>query len=82
MKIPPHDLEERQWAESVYPMNLPDQLRKMGVHVEVKCPSHHDPDISHTFSELCKDARIQWVQMSGSGHSIIKTPEEGWKENK
>ena len=58
-------------------MNLPDQLEAMGVHVEVKCPSHHTPDVSHTLTEYCKDARIQWVQMSGS---VTKTPEQGWKE--
>jgi hypothetical protein len=67
-------------------MKLADQLQKMGVHVEVKCPSHHElaggPDKSHTLTEYCEDARIQWVQMRGSGHSIIKTPEEGWEENK
>ena len=58
-------------------MELADQLQKMGVHIEVKCPSHHTPDTSHTLTEYCDDARIQWVQMSGS---ITKTPEEGWKE--
>ena len=60
-------------------MKIADQLQKMGVHVEVKCPIHHDPDASHTLTEHCGDARIQWVQMRGS---ITKTPEEGWKENK
>jgi hypothetical protein len=70
-------------------MKLADQLQKMGVHVEVKCPSHHElaggPDKSHTLTEYCEDARIQWVQMSGSvlrRHAATKTPEEGWKENK
>ena len=68
-------------------MKIPDQLRKMGVHVEVKCPDYYGlaggPDKSHTLTDVChEDARIQWVQMRGSGHSIIKTPEEGWKENR
>ena len=53
-------------------MKIADQLEAMGVHVEVKCPSHHpDPDTSHTLTEYCDDARIQWVQMSGS---VTKTP--------
>jgi hypothetical protein len=60
-------------------MTVIDQLQKMGVHIEVKCPTHYpDPDKSHTLTEFCDDARIQWVQMSGS---ITKKPEEGWKEN-
>ena len=60
-------------------MKLADQLEAMGVHVEVKCPDHMEPDESHTLTEYCEDARIQWVQMSGS---VTKTPEEGWKENR
>lgn len=63
-------------------MKLADQLEAMGVHVEVKCPDHMEPDESHTLTEYCEDARIQWVQMRGSGVSITKTPEEGWKENR
>jgi hypothetical protein len=63
-------------------MTIADQLQKMGVHIEVKCPSHHDPDISHALTDFCDltdDARVQWVQMSGS---VTKTPEEGWEENR
>ena len=61
-------------------MKLADQLEEMGVHVEVKCPDHMEPDKSHTLTEYCDEhARIQWVQMRGS---ITKTPEEGWKENR
>jgi hypothetical protein len=64
-------------------MKIPDQLEAMGVHVEVKCLDHMEPDESHTLTDVCHEhTRIQWVQMRGSGHSIIKTPEEGWKENK
>ena len=61
-------------------MNLPDQLEAMGVHVEVKCLDHTEPDKPHTLTDAChKHARIQWVHMRGS---ITKTPEEGWKENR
>jgi len=61
-------------------MTLAEQLEKMGVHVEVKCPDGMEPDKSHTLTEYCDEhARIQWVQIRGS---ITKTPEEGWQENK
>jgi hypothetical protein len=59
-------------------MNLPDQLEAMGVHIEVKCLDHTEPDKPHTLTDAChKHARIQWVHMRGS---ITKTPEQGWKE--
>jgi len=59
-------------------MNLPDQLEAMGVHIEVKCLDHTEPDKFHTLTDAChKHARIQWVHMRGS---ITKTPEQGWKE--
>ena len=56
-------------------MNIADQLQEMGVHIEVKCPTHHpDPDKSHTLTEYCEDARIQWVHLTGS---VTTTPETG-----
>ena len=56
-------------------MNIVDQLQEMGVHIEVKCPTHYpDPDKSHTLTEYCDDARIQWVQLTGSATT---TPETG-----
>ena len=59
-------------------MNLPDQLEAMGVHVEVKCLAHMEPDTPPTLTDACHThARIQWVHMRGS---ITKTPEQGWKE--
>ena len=56
-------------------MNIADQLQEMGVHIEVKCPPHYPaPDKSHTRTESCAAARIQWVQLTGS---VTTTPETG-----
>ena len=46
-------------------MTLAEQLEKMGVHVEVKCASHRNPENSHTLTKDCdKDATVEWIRIS------------------